>query len=537
MTDSQRLRHLLKQIQIKLTNLGPTNRARWTVFSTGSDMSVAQFSRRISTYGIKVNSTDVATIFKAAGINGSQLNFNSFEKLLTAETNGNSPQKTPKKEENYMKRPNFGLGQEIRQNSQENYSLQQAAVAQTPPQTPTNPTDKIQAILFTSRRALLMKCLDADPLTLGRVQKQQFIDIVLWFGISDTKAVTNLANSLEEDQSGLINYMAFVDFLCGMNENLNNSSPQSPTKNVAYNNERNDFYDNNDDISNDKQDDYYAQNATWKKTPPSPLNPDYELPPVNTKYELPPELQSKYYNSAEDNRAQNYSPLSYKNDPLIFGKYAQRQVGGSAGSLGPRRNLDPNIFGYKPHTEAVKIQKLPSADDVRTAERIRGLSPGQVVQLLSTKIFAVFRSAKTAFSKWRQNNDLLTVDDLRDGFARDCNVNLSREDLMVVVNHYGGPMTMSTFMRMLSDGSRLEEMSKSPGGHLRETEDEEMLNDIAGQIKKGGWEDIIFRCGSADEIAAGFDTLGVKVTPEVIHTLASKYGKTGLIDALRAKTQ
>lgn len=508
MSNSQRLRHLLKQIQIKLTSLGPTNRARWTAFSTGNDMSVAQFARRVATYNIKISTTDTATMWKAVGISGNQLNFAGFEKIISAETA--FPQKSPAKEETTpLKRPSYGQQPEEK--------------PVKTPQTPLNSTDKIQTILFSSRRALLMKCLDADPLTLGRIDKTLFADIIAWFGISDRKSVVAFSNSLEEDNSGYVNYIAFVDFLCSMNDDQQDAASvvSSPMKYEA------------NEHSYDEIEEYESPNAAFKRTPPSPLNPSYSVPPVDTTHDLPSEIQNKYY--SPEKVYNSPSAQSLMRDPLIFGEYSQRRVGGSAESLGPRRNLDPDIFGPKPHREEIKVQRLQSADEVKTAERFSRLTPGQVVQLLSTKIFEQFKNSKAAYGKWK-TGDLLTVDDLRDGFARDCNVNIAREDLLLVINHYGGPMTMSTFTRMLSDGSRLNEISKSPGGMLKETEDEEMLNDIAGQIKKGGWEDIIFRCSSAEEIAEGFATLGVSVTPEVIHILASKYGKRGLIDALEAKT-
>ncbi|EAY10726.1 hypothetical protein TVAG_364510 [Trichomonas vaginalis G3] len=510
MSQEQRLRRSLKQIQTKILSLGPTNKARWTVFSTNSDMSVAQFARRMATYGIMLTSADVTAMWKLSGLNSQQLTFKDFENLLKADI-PSSPTSSPSKQKKDSPIPRPKLAGPVIDDNDD---------VQTPTSTAI---DNIQAMLCSCRRALLMKCLDNDPKTTGRISKKQFIDNCLWFGTSDQDTVTSITNSLDEDHTGFVNYMAFVDFLCGMSTETESSSVVRSS--VASSNE---MYQQKSQSPPPQQ----SSPKELPKIPPTP--PRIYSPRSYDTFASPSKLVAE--NSEEDTFDLPSSTSQYQKDELIFGEYATRRIGGSAENLGPRRNLDPTIFGSKPSYDPVPRQRLLSADEVRNAEVVGNLPPGKAVELISQKVFKFFHTSKQAFSKWRQD-DLLSADDLRDGLARDCGVKFPREDIAFIVQHYGGPMNISTFARMLSDGNRLTELNRSPNGRVRETEDEEMINDIAGQIRRDGWEDIVLRCSTAEELSNGFLEYGVKVTPEVLHTLESKYGKTGLIDALRLRTR
>lgn len=507
MSSEQRLRRSLKQLQTKILSLGPTNKARWTVFSTNSDMSAAQFARRMSTYGIMLTSADVTSIWKLAGLNTNQLTYKDFENLLKAEIEA-SPSASPSKHkpEAVIPRPKLAgpIAEEPETDAPDSSAI-----------------DKIQTMLCSCRRALLMKCLDADPKTIGKIDKKQFIDICVWFGTSDQATVTSIANSLDEDHTGFVNYMAFVDFLCGMSGETDSvSSVRSSVSPSNYSPKAQ---------NPSPQQDY---NRELPKLPPTP--PRIYAPNSQDTFVSPSKILDEFTQNPNLDPFPS-SSSQYQKDELIFGEYATRRIGGSAENLGPRRNLDPNIFGHKPNYEPVPRQRLLSADEVQNAEIVGNMTPGKTVEMISQKVFKFFHTSKQAFAKWRQG-DLLSADDLRDGLARDCGVRFPREELALIVQHYGGPMNVSTFARMLSDGIRLTELGRSPNGRVRETEDEEMINDIAGQIRRGGWEDIVLRCSSAEELSNGFLEYGVRVTPEVLHTLESKYGKTGLINALRLRT-
>jgi hypothetical protein len=141
---------------------------------------------------------------------------------------------------------------------------------------------------------------------------------------------------------------------------------------------------------------------------------------------------------------------------------------------------------------------------------------------------AVGRQGKTnrdCYHRWRGAHELLTAEDIRDGLARDAGLLVATEEVEALIELYGGPMTLSTFVRMLG------ECSPAPA----ETEDGAAISKIAGRLRGDRWEEIILRSTSVEDICLGFAREGIAVQEPEITLLISKLGRIGFVTALRAR--
>jgi hypothetical protein len=222
-------------------------------------------------------------------------------------------------------------------------------------------------------------------------------------------------------------------------------------------------------------------------------------------------------------------------DPAVFGDAGHRSSSGE--SSGSRGRLDPAIFGERRVSEGLPEQDVQHADDIAGAERVEGLTTSQLIALLSKKVSQVSRGSKQAYTRWKGGNALLDANNIRDGLARDANILVPLRDLQVIVTQYGGPMGMSAFVRMLGDGAKFAEQNSTIGGVQKATEDEAALLRIADQVIGTEWETVVLRARTADDIVRGLARCGIEVQEGVIHTLTSKLGKTGLVDAIRARVR
>jgi hypothetical protein len=105
-------------------------------------------------------------------------------------------------------------------------------------------------------------------------------------------------------------------------------------------------------------------------------------------------------------------------------------------------------------------------------------------------------------------------------------VTVALREIEDLIDAYGGPMPLSAFVRMLSDGSR----SAAPP-----TEEDAAVMEIARRVRGEKWEQIIFRSTTVDDIVRGLADEGIEVTEPEIRLLTSKLGRMGLIDAVHAK--
>jgi hypothetical protein len=181
-------------------------------------------------------------------------------------------------------------------------------------------------------------------------------------------------------------------------------------------------------------------------------------------------------------------------------------------------------------------QASQHADDISTAKRVDGLTTAQLIDLIGKHVSRIARSSKQVYAKWKGPHDLLTAEDIRDGLARDADVIIPLRDTQVIVSQYGGPLSLSSFVRLLGDGAKYGEQNTSIEGVRRATEDDATLTMLADGVTGSGWENLIMR-GSPEDISRGFARMGTNVSENQISVLTSKLGRIGFVDAIRARMQ
>lgn len=206
---------------------------------------------------------------------------------------------------------------------------------------------------------------------------------------------------------------------------------------------------------------------------------------------------------------------------------------------GGRRNLDPMIFGARNVSSASKSSRssTPAHDQeideaFKGTERVSGISLKKLVSLISEHVYQNYPNGKSCYLKWRGIHSGIEAEDLRNGLARDSKILITIEDANKIISKYGGPLSLSTFSRMLSDGTRFAEEEKS--GQQELTNDEEAILKIAHNVKGNKWEDMIYRAPDVVDIVNGFADMGIIVNEDDIRVLTQKIGKTGLVNAIRA---
>lgn len=559
MSEGNRLRQLLQDIQGKLTRLGATNRARWDVFSPDTEISQSQFVSRLSSFGINVPPQDAATLWRASGIASDTMKFSDFIKFLQANSS----------------------------------SIPDAVSTMAPPQSGASLIDAMRS----NTRALLTKFIEMDPSTTGSITYRAFSDICNWFSSIDNQSfIRKIVSRYDPQNTGNFPYFYFLADLCSNNGFSMNKRP--PQLDVSYSDQqspsgfsqfapppietyspsqmRRSNYSQYSPSQTPNRGDYspyspsQANRSDFK--PYSPNQPNYsDFSPYSNKS---PIRESNNYNNnyspSRSNGPNNYSMSdsdSFSNlkinspsqsspkfntnpntnyrksasggrgrlDPAIFGENS-KQNNAATTSSGGRGRLDPSIFGQRPINDGVPEQPIKHADDYVNAERVEGLTPNQLIELISKQVSRLYRGSKQCYTRWRgAKHDLLDANDIRDGLARDANILVPLSDLQVIVNQYKGPMAMSTFVRMLGDGSRFALTNSSIEGMKKTTEDEAALIKIADQIIGTQWEDMVIRSGSVEDIVKGFESMSVYTNEDDVNRLTAKLGRMGFVNAIRAR--
>ncbi|OHT07132.1 hypothetical protein TRFO_01231 [Tritrichomonas foetus] len=574
------------EIQGKLSRLGATNRSRWSCFSPDTELTQSQFNQRLSSIGINVPPHDVATLWRATGILSETMQFSDFIRFLQAESIS-LPNSSPSSSSSYN-----SLIDSMKSNTR---SVLMKFIEFDPSTTGTVThrtfSDICSWFATNDDQTAIRQILNQyDPQNTGDMNYFYFLGDLC----SNTSyAAGGISRNANNNQSSYKPPSLEVNFENQRNESPLNSpsayakptSPYAPTSpkgsmgNYDFYRERNNYdspirnaydspsrnaYDNprsplsGNSPSYDKYDNYeknHDRNYEWNYDQnyggyDNYNDANYSSPSSNRRgnnynsplsYRSPPGSANSQYNNYNSS---NNSPTPERRttsggrgrlDPAIFGESGPSRSPIGSGSPGGRHRLDPSIFGQKPQLEATPEQPVKHADDYVNADHIQGLTPGQLIELISKQVSRVSRGSKQCYSRWRGSHEHLDANDLRDGLARDANIVIPLRDLQLIVNQYGGPMNMSAFVRMLGDGSKFALENSSIDGMRRSTEDEAALIRIADQVIGTQWEDMIFRSRSAEDIVRGFAMIGVNTTENDIRTLTSKYGLMGFVDAIKAR--
>ena len=473
MSDLNKSKKLLKLIQTRIQKLGPTNRSRWIVFSSDSEMTIPQFIKKLNNYGINITNGELSNIFKLVGITTGKMQFTEFVKFMQTEFNS-----TLNNIENNLE----GL-------------------------------DLIDT-LRKNRKQLILKLIEIDSLSMGTLRHKVFIDLCLNYGNFNENEIFDIIKKYDPTNCGYINYFILLAELC--NPSILSQYIKIPIENpIPLNIEKE---ENKIFLNIEKEENNSLSKSPEKFFPKAFYNDDNS----NTI-------------SFKSNKDYTLSSPRTNLDPLIFTQLSSRSQPNTLSPSGARNNLDPTIFGFKNKILPPPEQKIITADEIINAEHINDLTIPQLLILISKQINKTFKNARQSFSKWKGFKDKLDINDFRNGFARDLNLILPLKDLEILFNQYGGNLSLSSFIRMLSDAHSLDENYNTIEGFKNETDDEIELNYIASQIKGGNWENIIYQNNNIIDMIKDLKNLNINVNPEKLHLLASKYGKTGLINSLKSK--
>lgn len=477
MSETRKLKNILIRLRERLQKSGITNRSKWTSFSSNPEMSATQFTRRLNSLGISITAKDTTALWKMMQVSSNVLKFEDFVKLIESplpETN------TPKSPE--RKPP-------------------------SPSPRPVPSTTLIMQTLATNRKALLLKLGECDPLTTGRIANSDFRSVCDWFdprmSPESSAAVDAILNRYDPGGSGSFNYFRFLADLCDGEI----QPPETPKRNRVS----------------------FVEVEVEPEPEPEP-EPEVVVKPEQIVRTSPKRSHSN--NSGIDDdllRAATYDDYSEEESFEEPELEVPQTI-----TAGARQNLDPMIFPglqrhSRPQTEAQARQK---ADEIVGTEKMNGLTHTQVLNILAECILKTAKGAKEYFQKWRGQHERIDASDIRDGLAKDMKILIPHSEISALVRRYGGPMTLSTFVRMLADGAKMsDEPTRSPG----RTDDDAAIVKISEQVHGTGWEDIVYNSTSAEDIVSGFAERGIKVTSGEIRTLTSKLGRTGLVSAIRAR--
>ena len=262
---------------------------------------------------------------------------------------------------------------------------------------------------------------------------------------------------------------------------------------------------------------------------------DYQHSPTKA----PPPKGRQNINDDDDERAPSRGSRGSNRksqDPEIFSSVPSSNVRGSP-KYGGRGHLDPDIFGRNEINDSQsnllqEQQEQDLEDKYNKAEPVSGLSLQNMISMISEHVYNAYPNSKTCYHKWRGFHNNLEASDLRDGLAKDGNILITLEDAKNIIAKYGGPLSLSAFARLLSDGTKFADEAKS--GPQEMTEDEAAIVNLAKQVRGNQWENMIFRAPDVADIVRGFAELGIKVDPNDIRILTQKLGKSGLVNAIKA---
>lgn len=611
------LRRKLSEIQERLFGLGSTNKSRWDKFSPTAELTVGQFRAQVKNFGIDLTIQDCATLWRAVGINSSNMNFGEFVKFINSNSLASDDYDSP-----------FSIVEICKQN----------------------------------KKQLVNRLIEIDPQITGKTTYKGLYEVMSWLGVDNKNDISNLAQKYDLTGSGEVLYFHLLCDLCysggfeaksSSSDRIGSSYDLPPPIDISNSNKTldysprsprraTDFYDefmnsrrNSDietsrtlrrysgyengyghyglDLPNERRD-YYLPND-FGRTGWSPVSDNVfnTVSRIERNYQRGKDAlytgfgrtsqgwgsddhmnQFRQRGTSSTNslhgfgaRSDNFPNNSFNNNNMDFASTSP--FGGgipSPGSIGsdrprnqslgsdrikstpdyePRRSpsspkvlesslfpsptknlspgspgggrgkLDPSIFGHKPVVEPPPETPVFDADKCKNAERIFGLPLPQLIEVVSKHVARSFKSSKAAFGKWRGKNDFLNAQDLRNGLARDCDILITREDANSIVQQYGGPMNMSSFVRFLSDGSKYEEQHKSLQGLKQATGEEAVWRRVANSVKGYDWESIVMKARNADELIYEFRRRGVNIESSDLYYITSKYGRSNFINAVRAR--
>lgn len=554
MTDPQRLQTILSEFKKRMQKNGATNKARWNAFTSMPTISPVQLARRLNSYGITVTNREVADLFKFVGLKSNSMHFDDFVTIMQISPDSFEAPSTRPKTAKTTKKSVYAAPPS---------DTQETVSAVPRPRLGRNADDSSQS-------------KQPRPSTSDPKKSKPHVQIDPRFIQPSKKPVAQTSYPEEEDYEDIY------------------GSPEMPPRysqgddqfddeeNYGYSKKCADSYEDEEYVQSQHSSQQRSTRSGSKGSPKKSNNSgiDDDLLDQGTYDSADHQIQNEYDDFDDDEsyqrmqrakRAAQYEDevddddsyqrtkkaAQYEDDDDL---YQRKRVPGQKGNKnqepelfsrihssnspnkqppsGARNNLDPQIFGNRnisssrSSARSSTIDRDNEEDQIKNVERIEGLPLKKLISIISEHVYSSYPNSKSCWMKWRGLHNALEAQDLRNGLAKDSQILISQEDADKIIQKYGGPISHSTFARLLSDGTQFAEDEKS--GPQEMTEDEEAIFRVAQKVRGNKWEDMIYRAPDIASIAMGFADLGIDVDEDDIRILTQKLGKTGFVNAIKA---
>ena len=555
MADIERVQSIIADFRRRMQKNGSTSKAKWNAFTSMPTLSPVQLTRRLNSYGIQVTNQDVSAVWRFVGIKTNSMTYDDFVRMLTMDLDDvprPAAKKKPAKvarqaaedaggEPQQMKRPRLGMAQDEKpKKGKPHVTIDQKFIKQAKAaKRPHDDGEGESLYQMAPKKAAAARRQDKSGIDEDLMQRGTY-------GEDD-----------DDEEPGYARRPALGGRRYEDDDDDEDYAPPPTKGRPSLGGGRYEDDDEDDDYAppqkgrpalggrryedEDDDDEDYAP-------PPSKGRPalggrryededddDYQHSPTKA----PPPKGRQNINDDDDERAPSRGSRGSNRksqDPEIFSSVPSSNVRGSP-KYGGRGHLDPDIFGRNEINDSQsnllqEQQEQDLEDKYNKAEPVSGLSLQNMISMISEHVYNAYPNSKTCYHKWRGFHNNLEASDLRDGLAKDGNILITLEDAKNIIAKYGGPLSLSAFARLLSDGTKFADEAKS--GPQEMTEDEAAIVNLAKQVRGNQWENMIFRAPDVADIVRGFAELGIKVDPNDIRILTQKLGKSGLVNAIKA---
>lgn len=148
-----------------------------------------------------------------------------------------------------------------------------------------------------------------------------------------------------------------------------------------------------------------------------------------------------------------------------------------------------------------------------------------IINELSSKLTTAFSTATKCFKKWCPQDLYLSAERFVDGSLRDFKMNFSIEQANEIFAKYGGKMSLSNFVKMVSDGADRNDQSETQRLIHEDTEEEKTLKHIARQAKGTNWKSAFNSVDTVENLVFALRGMRIYALLNDLRPAWEKYGK------------
>lgn len=476
---------LCSQFRATLLSLSDNNLKRWKKFTGDFPMTKENFFQRIESIKFSNNKSEKLLLWEAFNAEGRELQFREFVSFIQSET-----------------------------------SLPKAIKIEN-----SDPS-MILANVAASMRNYLDSFLDVDPNASGFVSQRDFAEILISRGaIRSLNEANRIIMSIDTNNSGRVNYFKLL-----LDASYVQSEPRSSRKlldpSILKKNESRIPAPGRRQIDSEGR-----ERTNGRKLDPAIFGDrSQEEPQEETRRGrcLDPSIFGE--KACHEDTTQFQGARARNLDPSIFGE--KRQENREASSHQGGRNLDPSIFGERVHEDVVR--KVEQEFDYSETKDGTEYNDDVCISLIAKIANTKFRTIRDCFGSWR-TGDRLSVNDIRIGVAKEGNVELSKSAIERIVNEFGGPLTVSSFTRLVSEGARINAPEPAAPLPPQKTETDELIEKLAAGLAGKDWEAVIMSSKNALDLSRNLKKFDVNVKSEEVRGLFSELGMKNICRSIKEK--